>query len=146
MVEDNKNDNIIEKVRTYIPQDSIIGRVLEHEEKYEVVKSIEKGIYQHDIYSWQVLGNKMVKLDRVTDSSEVINYAIREWLKGTTPEQRKIFIDSLFEIFYSTDANTFGEINIKNLPTIIKTYREISEEDRKTIINMIKMFGKVYLR
>ena len=37
-------------------------------------------------------------------------------------------IDSIFEIFYSTDANTFGEINIKSIPTIIKTYREISEE------------------
>ena len=146
VVNNNKNKKIIEKVRTYIPQDSIIGRVLEHEEKYEVVKSIEKGIYQHDIYSWQVLGCKMVKLDRVTDSSEVINYALREWLKSTTPKQRKVFVDGIFEVFYSTEANSFGEINIRNLPTIIKAYREISEEDRKTIIEMIKMFGKVYLR
>lgn len=146
VVESNKNKEIIKKVHTYIPQDSIIGRVLEHEEKYEVVQSMEKGIYQHDIYSWQVLGTSMVKVDSVTDSSEVINYTIRQWLKATTPKQRKIFVDSIFEIFYSTDADTFGEINIKNIPTIIKTYREISEEDRKTIIDMVKKFGKAYLR
>ena len=146
VIEDNKNDNIINKIRTYIPQDSIIGRILEHEEKYEIVESIEKGIYQHDIYSWQVLGCKMIKLDRVTNSSEVINYAIRKWLKTTTPKQRKIFIDGLFDIFYSTEANTFGEINIRNIPTIIRTYREISEEDRKTIMEMIKLFGKAYFR
>ncbi len=146
VVESNKNKEIIKKARTYIPQDSIIGRILEHEEEYEIVQSIEKGIYQHDIYSWQVLGNKMIKVDRVTNSSEVINYAIREWLKETSPEQRKLFVDSVFEIFYSTEANTFGEINIKKIPTIIKTYREISEEDKKIMVKMLKIFGKAYFR
>ena len=144
-VESNKNKDIIKKVRTYIPQDSIIGRILEHEEKYQVVQSIEKGIYQHDIYSWQVLGNKMIKEDKVTDSSELINETIREWLQDTTPEQRKIFFDGVFEIFYSTEARTFGEINIKSIPAIIKTYRDISEKDRKIIIEMLKVFIKTYL-
>ena len=143
-VESNKNKKIIDKVRTYIPQDSIIGRILEHQEKYQVVQSIEKGIYQHDIYSWQVLGNKMVKEEKVTDSSELINETIREWLENTTPEQRKIFFDGVFEIFYSTEANTFGDINIRNIPAIIKTYRDISEEDRKIIIEMLKIFIKTY--
>ena len=146
VVESNKNKKIIEKVYTYIPQDSVIGRILEHEEKYAVVQSIEKGLYQHDIYSWQVLGTKMIKLDKVTNSSEVVNYAIREWLKSTTPEQRKIFFDCIFEVFYSTDANSFGDINIKSIPTIIKTYRDIPETDRKTILKMLKVFGKAYLR
>ena len=144
-VQDNKNKEIIKKVYTYIPQDSIIGRILEHEEEYEVVLSVEKGIYQHDIYSWQVLGNKMIKVDTVTEGSELINETIREWLENTTPKQRKIFFDGVFEIFYSTQANTFGEINIiKNIPTIIKTYRDISEEDRKVIIEMLKVFIKTY--
>ena len=146
VVESNKNKEIIKKVNTYIPQDSIIGRILEHEEKYEVVQSIENGIYQHDIYSWQIIGTEMIKLDSVTNSSEVINHAIRQWLKTTTPEQRKIFINGIFDVFYSIEANTFSDINIKKLPTLIKTYREISEEDRKTIMEMIKIFGKAYLR
>jgi len=143
-IEASKNSDIIKKVRTYIPQDSIIGRILEHQEKYQVVQSAEKGIFQHDIYSWQVLGSKMIKEDKVTDSSELINETIREWLENTTPEQRKIFFDGVFEIFYSTEANTFGEINIRNLPTIIKTYRDISEKDRKIIVEMIKIFIKTY--
>ena len=143
-VQNNKNEKIINRVRTYIPQDSIIGRILEHQEKYQVIQSNEKGIYQHDIYSWQVLGTKMIKEDKVTDSSELINETIREWLENTTPEHRKIFFDGVFEVFYSTEANTFGDINIKNIPTIIKTYRDISEEDRKVIMEMIKVFIKTY--
>lgn len=145
VVKNSKNEDVIKKVHTYIPQDSIIGRILEHEEKYEVVLSIEKGIYQHDIYSWQVLGNKMIKVDSVTDSSQLMNETIREWLENTTPKQRKIFFDGVFEIFYSTEANTFGEISIiKSIPNIIKTYRDISEEDRKVIMEMLKIFIKTY--
>ena len=139
-----KGENIINKISTYIPQDSIIGRIMDRQEKYEVVQSIEKGIYQHDIYSWQVVRNKLVKLESVTTSSEIMNSTLQEWLKNSTPEQRKIFFDGVFEIFYSTSARTFGEISVKNLPKIFATYREIPEHDKKIIMNMLKLFGKTY--
>ena len=140
-----KENEIIKKVSTYIPQDSIIGRIMGREEKFEVVQSIEKGIYQHDIYSWQVLRNNLVKLNSVTPSSEIMNTTLQEWLKSSTPEQRKIFFDGVFELFYSTSANTFGEISVKSIPKLFSTYREISKEDRKIIMEMLKLFGKSYI-
>ena len=142
-----ENKEIIEKVFTYIPQDSVIGRILEHEEGYEVVESVEKRLYQHDIYSWQIVRNNMVKLDKTTKSSEVINETMRNWLKDTTPEQRKIFFDAVFEIFYSTSASTFSEISsswVKSIPKLIGSYKELSEDDRKHITEMLKLFGKLY--
>lgn len=140
-----KNKDIIKKIYTYIPQDSVIGRILEHEEGYEVVKSIEKGIYQHDIYSWQVIKNKMIKMKNTTDNSEKMSMTMKTWLKSTTPEQRKIFFDSIFEVFYSTSVNSFSEISwIKNTPKLFETYKVLSEEDRKNITEMLKLFGKLY--
>ena len=142
-----KDTGILKKITTFIPQDSVIGRLLEHKEKVEIVYSLEKGIYQHDIYSWQLLGKELTHMPNVTASSELIYKTIRNWLKQTTPEQRKVFIDGLFEVFYSTSANTFGEFSstwMKNIPTLFKTYKGISEEDRKTIIKMLKEFGKAY--
>ena len=144
-IKTNKTDKTIKKVLTYIPQDSIIGRIMEHEEECNVVKSIESGIYQHDIYSWQILRDKMVKVESLTTGSDIMNDSIKQWIKTTTPEQRKVFFDGIFELFYSTEAKTFGDINIKSIPTLIKTYRDISEEDRKVIIHMLKIFGKAYI-
>lgn len=145
VLENNKNKKLVSRIATYIPQDSVIGRILEHEEKYEVVQSIEKGLYQHDIYSWQIIRDELVTLEKVTNSSEMINVALRKWLNETTPEQRKIFFDGIFRLFYSTSANTFGEFSsslVKNMPTIMKTYKQLSENDRKIIISMLKEFGK----
>lgn len=148
MIDKYKNSDILNKLETYIPQDSVIGRILDHAEKCEVTLSIEKGIYQHDIYSWQILRDDLIKSEKATDASEAISKTLREWLENTTNEQRKIFFDEIFELFYVTEANTFSEIQknlSKNIVKILKTYGEISEEDRKTITEMIKIFGKAYI-
>ena len=142
-----KGEDILNRIETYIPQDSVIGRVLNHEEKCRVILSLEKGIYEHDIYSWQVLKDDLIKVKSVTDKSELINKTLNDWLENTTSNQRKIFFNSIFELFYSTEANTFSEISKKmssNIITILKTYSEISKEDKKTITKMLKIFAKAY--
>ena len=147
IIENIANKNIISKIETYIPQDSVIGRVLEHKEKCEVVLSDQKGLLQHDIYSWQVIKDSLIRSDSVTGASNLINKTISEWIENTTPEHRKIFMDGIFELFYATNANTFGDISknlTSNIVTILKTYKGISEEDRKTITEMLKLFGRTY--
>ena len=142
-----KNKGIIDKIETYIPQDSVIGRIMEHKEKCEVVQSEAKGILQHDVFSWQVLRDDLIKLESATETSELINQTLTDWLEETTDEQRKIFLDGVFELFYSTEAKTFGDISKNlsvNIRKIAETYQNINEEDKQTITEMIKIFGKAY--
>lgn len=141
------NKSILNKLETYLPQDSIVGRILDHKEKTTVVLSLEKGIYQHDIFSWQVFQTDLVRLEKNTQISEDIKGALDSWLTTTTSMQRKIFIDSVFELFYSTDANTFGDMTttlMANIIKILKKYKEISKEDKKAIGEMIAIFVKAY--
>lgn len=144
-----EKEEIISKIETYFPQDSIIGRILNHKEKCSVIYSIEKGIMQHDIYSWQVQGSKPVYEKKLTNASEIMNVAVTTWLDNTTDEQRKIFFDTIFELLYSTEANTFAEISenlSKNIMTIHKKYRKVSKEDKQMIVNVIKIFIKSYFK
>jgi len=141
------NKRILDKVVTYLPQDSIIGRILHHEEMTIVTSSIEKGIYQHDIYSWQVMQCYLIKLDKNTESSEEVNEILTNWLNDTTTEQRKIFIDSVFELLYSTNAETLRDISKNlstNIPKILRKYRQLSKDDREIITRMIITFSKIY--
>ena len=148
IIDKYQNDEIISKIETYIPQDSIIGRLLNHKEKMTITYSIEKGIFQHDVYSWQVLKDDFLYSEKNTDISEDIDKTITEWLEETTNEQRKIVIDAVFELFYATESETFGEMskNISiNLPKIIKKYREIAKEDKEIITKMIKIIATDYI-
>lgn len=135
-------------METFIPQESIIGRSLNHIEKITVVESNEKGIMQHDIFSWNVLRDHMIKLDKNTQKSEDINKAVNEWLENTTPEQREVFADTLFEMLYSTEADSFGEISkslSNNVLKILRTYGEITSEDKKNMMDTIKAFASSYV-
>lgn len=51
------------KIKTFVPQVSIVGMLLERKEAYQVVKSSESGILQHDVYSWNVLGTESELLE-----------------------------------------------------------------------------------
>lgn len=136
-----QNLGIIKRIETFIPQDSIIGRLLNHKEKITVVLSKEKGIYQHDIYSWQVLDREIIKERRNTNNSENVNKIISNWLETTSNEQRQIFTDSIFELIYSAEVDTFKEITFsKSIPKMMQKYKTISSEDKKTITDMLKIF------
>ena len=148
IIKQYKNEEIIKNIETFIPQESIIGRVLNHKEKMTISLSTEKGVLQHDIYSWQVVGTKMLKSEKITNNSEEFNKTLVDWLENTTNEQRKVFIDTVFELFYSTEAESFGEIMQKfpiSLSRILKKYQQLSEEDKKIMTDMVKIFLGSYV-
>lgn len=143
IIEKDEYKRILNKIYTYIPQSSIIGRLLEHEEEYKIVKSTQKGIMQHDIYSWQLLGTKFIKSEEITNGSNIINKTVRNWLKTTTPEQRKNFINIMYELVKTTNAKTFNDFKAswaKNIGIILKTYSNIDEKDKKIIGQMLLTF------
>ena len=85
----------------------------------------------------------------LTYTSQAINKTIANWLEDTSGEQRKIYIDTIFELFYSTESRTFGEMskNIStNLPIIYKKYELISADDKKMLMDMTKLFAKTYFK
>ena len=144
IIERKEYKRILDKLYTYIPQSSVIGRLLEHEEKYKVVKSIEKGIMQHDIYSWQVLGTKIVQMKEVTNGSQLIDKTIKTWLKETSPEQRKNVIDILYNVIESTNVLTMREISatkMKSVAKMYKSYRNLDEKDKKMVNEVFSCLG-----
>ena len=143
VVENEKYKRILNKINTYIPQSSIFGRLLEHEEKYTIVTSDQYTFMQHDIFSWRINNQQIEKSDKVTAGSNFMNETVRNWLKTTSPKQREHFIKTLYEIVTKTKAKTFKEFTAewtKNVGIILKSYKDISYEDKKEIGKMILTF------
>lgn len=141
------NQRILQKITTYIPQESIIGRFLTHGEPQKIVKSSAKGLYQHDIYSWQVVGTDFIYADDFTPHSEAVKEAVTDWLRRFTPEERGKFIDGVYEIATTTGSQTFSEFRqhiVKKLPQMYKTYRQLPKEDQAAITGLLVDFIKTY--
>ena len=132
---------ILPKVHTYIPQSSVIGRLLNHEEKYTVVQSIQKGIMQHDLYSWQLEGKEFICLEKVTNGSEIFDKTLKEWLINITPEQRGIVIDTAFDILNTTEVEYFSELKknwFLNIRLMLGRYRNLDDESKKVISEIVQ--------
>lgn len=127
---------ILPKMISYIPQASVIGRLLEHYEKNIIVESTEKGIMQHSIYSWQVLGTKMVHLEELVNGSKFVDNTITEWLESVEPKQREQFVDTLFEVFNTTDADRLSEMKenwFASVKAMLSKYKSIDNEHKEMI-------------
>jgi len=136
IIESNEYKNIVEKIYTYIPQSSVIGRLLNNEGSNIIVKSTQVGLLQHDVYSWKVLGNKFVHSEELTDGSEISTRMIKEWLEKVGPDKREQFIDILFQILNTTNAETFPKLTSKwfsNARIILKSYKDMDETSKKVI-------------
>lgn len=110
MVQTEGYQAILTRVKTYVPQSSIIGMLLEHEESYAVIHSTQVSILQHNPYTWQILGAKFVCVEDVTVASRRLDVALKKWLNDMDIAQRQAFVDALFTVLSATKATTFADM------------------------------------
>ena len=129
------------KIHTIIPQSSVVGMLLEHEEDYEVVKSSANGIMQHHGHTWEVMGGSFIHLDTVTESSKLIDTKLKEWLAAMSPEDREAFVDKVYETVSSTGAKTLSELSSEKVK-LVKAWNSLDGDTRSVILKCISILIK----
>ena len=122
------------RIRSFVPKSSVVGLLLTHEEPHIVVDSDQEGLFQHDPYSWQVLGPDFVRLEEVDAGSRLIDRTLKNWLAGLTREQRETVADTLYELLSSGDARTVKEaLEPKNLANALRASLDADPRDLLTV-------------
>ena len=126
-----------------VPEKAVIGTLLNSEAYQHVVKSTANGIYQHDGFSWQVLGNHFVEADSRSGGSVVLESTLHQWLAEQSEEKRRTFVNTLFGLLESTGRATIGEIRRDmpgSLSSMWKMLESMPKEHRETVWNMMSQF------
>lgn len=153
ILEDPGYREIVGRVHTFVPQSSVVGMLLEHEEPYTVVHSTKEGLLQHEPYSWETLGNGFTELRQVTEGSLIIDETIKNWLASLSVTEREAFVDALYELFRSSGIKYVGEIvEPKYIYAIMKRLGREDEETKQMLVRtLLKLVlaagnqGMVYL-
>jgi hypothetical protein len=131
-----------ERIYTFVPQSSVVGMLLEHEESYTVVKSRSAGLLQHNGFSWEVMGGSFVKLDDVDEESKLIDRSIKDWLVQMPSEERAAVIDSIYEAISATNAKTLTDLSQDKIK-IVKAWNSMDNDARNQVRRCINIvFGK----
>ncbi|MEE1197067.1 MAG: DUF2974 domain-containing protein [Lachnospiraceae bacterium] len=138
---------ICDKITTFIPQSSIVGLLLEHEEKYTIVHSTQAiNMMQHNVYSWEVQRNHFVYLETVTNSSKFIDTTLKSWVASMSMEQREKFFDAIYTVLTETNVHSFRELGDNwffSAISIIKSIKNLDEETRTAVIEMLRSLMQI---
>ncbi len=142
------------KIRSYIPQTSIIGLLMEYYRPYTVVRSAAKGLDQHEPMTWQVYGGHFEEMESIDRTASVTSETLHECLTNSTPEQRAAFVDALFRMADSTNATKMSDLLNEKFRSIWKMVggrKEVEPETRRIFNRLVAQavtlgFGNVVER
>ena len=88
---------IDERIRTFIPETSLVGVVMRSFSSYTAVKSENKLFLQHDIFSWYVNGKEFESVEETSRTSRIFDSAMNETIANLSDAQFRIIINAIFD-------------------------------------------------
>ena len=136
-----KFQQLIPKIKKYVPKGSLIGMILYSTPNYYVVDSNYKGISQHHAVSWQCFGSYFI-LEKQNKSSLNFSQSIKEFLKDNSEKDIRSFVETIFDILNESDITTTETVTLKKIIKCINCVRT-GKLDENTKDKLLKLFNIV---
>lgn len=134
---------------SFVPQSSIIGMLLQHQENYTVVNSHAIGLFQHHPYTWQVNRAGFEIVDAIRPESRYVDTTLKNWLSSVSVDKRMVFVDTLYTVLSATNATTLQGLTLrwwKNAYVMLTSIKNIDSQTRKLIISVLVELVKAAVR
>ena len=146
-IADHAIEEMADRMHTFLPEGSTVGRMLEHAESYEVVKSTVSNLLQHDLYTWSVEPLQLERAEKSSDGSEIFYNSVRHLIEETTPHQRELVLDGVYTI---VTANASRPRDIQQdfsilLQPLYQQLRTMSREDWQVVTKVFRAFLDAYV-
>jgi len=125
---------IKDKIKSFVPQSSIIGMFLQEGNYFTVIHSSESGLMQHCQYSWEVTHNNLVLAEKSTPSSRFVNNIIREWIDTHDKDDKEKFIEALYYVLKEADVKSTIELEktwFTSIGRVMKSLNGMEETSKK---------------
>lgn len=135
------------RLRTLVPQYSLVGMLLSHDDDFEIVESCERGISAHNGFTWQVLGTKFVRCESFALRSRIFEGAFRAVEENTDLQQRREFTDAFFDALSSTGAETLTDLTEHRVRQALEVAQNVMSDPRQKelLTDSLTLFAREYL-
>lgn len=130
------------RIHTYVPQSSLIGILLWHTETFTVVKSDAGGLFQHNPYTWQVMGGRFITVPERTKESRLAEETIKNWLTSLSREERERVVDGIYSVLSASDGKNVEELfEGRNVRKILRAVGSMDDETKDIIVDAFRRLG-----
>ncbi|MBO6047017.1 MAG: DUF2974 domain-containing protein [Erysipelotrichaceae bacterium] len=131
-ITDERYQAIKDRVVRMIPEESIIGLLLDHDIEPVVIKCSGKGVMAHDTWTWQVMTTSPVEAKAITSAAGVFDEVFKKWVAQVEPDQRKVFVDDVFSLFEVTGLKTLTDLQNEGIHHVREIFERFNRLDKGT--------------
>lgn len=129
------------RIYPLIPQNSIVGMMLETPENAQIVQSNTIGLLQHITFSWEIEGTDFKSAPALTSDSLQTDQTLKAWTASLTDEELKDFFDLFFGIFIQAGIERFSDITVnplQKLQEMDRLRKELSPQEADMMDKLIR--------
>lgn len=140
VLEKYKYEAVEERIVKILPHSSLVGMLFETTDHYKVVESRTFGLLQHDPFTWLIEGDDFKYVKGLYGSRRFADDTLNEWVRSLDDEQRRIFVDTLYQVVSASKAENLIELTAdwkKSMTGIVTAMKEVDGETKKAIKRII---------
>ena len=139
-LEEEKVEKIKSKVRNILPYHSTVGMIFNQIGKITTVLSNEKGLMQHNGFSWMIENKKFIRRSLSNDSIK-FNNDLNEFLRSLNDDERKSLLESFAVYLSYLPYKTLVELSHSGFAAVMNI-NKIPKKERQIIGKFIRIFIK----
>ncbi|OUO92535.1 hypothetical protein B5F40_01185 [Gordonibacter sp. An230] len=137
------------RIHRTVPQDSVVGLLMESHVPPRVVRSTAKGIDQHSVFSWEVAGDDFLYLEGLTDGAQLADAVLTEWLAQFSDEEVAVVVDAFFQAVEASGARDATEVfsgGAKSIALLGEAAKNVDGEARDVLAEALGSLAEVAAR
>lgn len=131
MMSGERYEKMKERLEILLPQASFIGIMFERGDRYGVIKSTGRGLYQHDPFTWQVTGRDFEYLEELSSVGKLHELRFRARLEELSLEDRRIVAEAIFDAIAASGIKTLSELRERGGAKILAMIRSYVKNDKR---------------
>lgn len=142
-IESSKYEKIKERLIHIIPNNSIVGLLLRHDDNNTVILSDRKGFMAHDAITWQVDNDHFIR-EKLSRFSQVLDAGVTRWLDKYDDEKRERLINSIFKILEENNIESLIQLKkeLKLIFKIIKSSKDIDPIVKEMVVDLFQVLNE----
>lgn len=145
-IESVKDNDMIPKIKKICPEGAIIGVIFDAVGECKFVKSTAKGLYQHDAFTWNLIGREFEYVDKPLKFSVDFHNILEDLVKRMSDEEKSEFVDALYKFLSVNESTTLSDIAADKFKFLLGVLKA-DEKAKKTVFNLMnKLIKEKYFK
>ena len=136
------------KLKTFLPESSIVGRLLNDDSNVTIVKSLTYDIFwQHSPQMWDVDVTKLTEVKDPSLRSDMFNGLMDDWNDGLSNEDKLFFINTVHDTLTEMNIKTSDELlrhPTKVISSVLAKVQKMDDDKKKIMSDVMNTFLKSF--